>query len=329
MGRRKKGRQLSGWLIVDKPAGVTSTTLVNRARGALGAQKAGHGGTLDPAATGLLVIALGEATKVLPAIEDALKAYEFTVTWGAETTTDDAEGSVTQTSEHRPTAEEITAALPAFTGDIRQVPPAFSAVHVDGQRAYALARAGAELDLAARDLHVADLSLIDMPDADTARLRMVCGKGGYVRAIARDLGRTLGCLGHVRTLRRIWAGPFTLEDHAIAWPEESVEALPAATGADDSAIPPRNRVTREDLEPALLPVEAGLVAVPECRCAPDAAPRLANGNPVEVTYTNAQNGETAWASVSGQAVALGVYKFGHFHPSRVFNRSADDLRPAP
>ncbi|MDO5703626.1 MAG: tRNA pseudouridine(55) synthase TruB, partial [Paracoccus sp. (in: a-proteobacteria)] len=188
---RKKGREISGWLIVDKPAGIGSTDVVGRTRWALDARKAGHAGTLDPDATGVLAIALGEATKTVPWLTEALKAYDFTVNWGAETTSDDAAGQITRQSPTRPTPDQIAAALPALTGEIMQVPPAVSAVKVDGARAYDLAREGETPDLAARPLWVESLRLLDTTP-DTARLEMVCGKGGYVRAIARDLGRALG-----------------------------------------------------------------------------------------------------------------------------------------
>lgn len=298
MARRKNGRDITGWLLVDKPAGPTSTDIVNRARWLMKAKKAGHAGTLDPAATGLLVIAFGEATKALPYITDALKAYRFTVNWGAATNTDDAEGEVIDSADTRPTPEQIRAALPAFTGDIEQVPPAFSAVKVDGERAYALARKGDTPELAARPLYVDKLELVETPNADTAVLDMVCGKGGYVRAIARDLGRTLGCLGHTATLRRLWTGPFSVETGAIKWSED---------------------VTAEDIEAAMLPLEAGLSELAQCRCDRIAEIHLSNGNEAPVLTTDADNGEECWASVGGRPVALGTYKFGHFYPNRVFN----------
>ena len=301
MARRRKGRDISGWLIVDKPAGMTSTSVVNKVKWALQAKKAGHAGTLDPEATGVLAVALGEATKTVPYITDALKAYRFTVNWGAATNTDDAEGEVIESSAVRPTADQIRAALPAFTGDIEQVPPAFSAVKVDGERAYALARKGDMPELAARPLFVESLDLIETPDADSAVLEMVCGKGGYVRAIARDLGRDLGCLGHTRTLRRLWSGPFSVEEGALAWSEE----LDAA-----------------QVESALLPLEAGLDGLAQCRCDQAAFARLRNGNEAPVIVTDAENGEECWASVGGRPVALGTYKFGHFYPNRVFNLPA-------
>ncbi len=178
MGRKRKGRAISGWLVVDKPAGITSTSVVNKVRWALGAQKAGHAGTLDPAATGVLAVALGEATKTVPYITDALKCYRFMVRLGQATTTDDAEGTVIAESADRPTDEAIAAALAAFRGDIMQVPPQFSAVKVEGERAYDIARAGEEMDLAARPLWVESLIVLSRPDVDHVELEMVGGKGG-------------------------------------------------------------------------------------------------------------------------------------------------------
>ena len=193
MSRIKKGRAVTGWLIVDKPAGITSTAVVNKVKWALSAQKAGHAGTLDPDATGVLAVALGEATKTIPYITDALKCYRFRVTLGAQTDTDDASGTILATSDQRPTDAQIEAALHAFRGDIQQVPPQYSAVKVDGDRAYDLAREGEVMDLAARPLWVETLTLLDRPDPDHVDLEMVCGKGGYVRSIARDLGLAWPC----------------------------------------------------------------------------------------------------------------------------------------
>ena len=238
MARKRKGRDISGWLVVDKPAGPTSTAVVNKVRWALEAKKAGHAGTLDPEATGVLAIALGEATKTVPYITDALKAYEFTVRLGIATNTDDAEGEVIGTSDLRPDDAAIKDALSDFIGDIQQVPPQFSAVKIDGQRAYKRARDGEEMEIAARPLWVESLLLLDRPDADHVTLEMVCGKGGYVRSIARDLGQKLGCLGHVRELRRTWSGPFeaanalTLAqiDEIARTPELDTHLLPLAEG---------------------------------------------------------------------------------------------------
>lgn len=300
MARGKKGRPVNGWLVVDKPAGVGSTTVVNKVKWAFGAQKAGHAGTLDPAATGVLAVALGEATKTVPYVTDALKCYRFRVTLGAATTTDDAEGEVMETREGRPDDAAIEAALGAFRGEIEQVPPQFSAVKVEGERAYDLAREGEVMDLAARPLWVERLEMIGRPDADHVDLEMVCGKGGYVRSIARDLGRALGCLGHVAWLRREWSGPFN-----------------AAEGVSLDEI---DRLAKSpEIDALLLPVELGLADLPELPCTPEGAVRLKNGNPGMVLSSTAQYGDEAWASYMGRPVAVGIYKAGELHPSRVFN----------
>jgi len=298
MGRRK-GRDISGWLVVDKPAGMTSTAVVNKVRWAFDAKKAGHAGTLDPEATGVLAIALGEATKTVPYITDALKAYRFTIRLGAATNTDDAEGEVIATSDARPADGDIIAALPAFIGDILQVPPQFSAVKIDGERAYKRARDGEEMEIAARPLYVEDLHLLERPDADHATLEMICGKGGYVRAIARDLGEMLGCHAHVTSLRRIWSGPFDAEDGVTLDQVEKLAKTP-------------------DLDAFLRPLEEGLTDLPELRCTAEGAARLRNGNPGMVLSSEAEYGDEAWASLDGRAIAVGIYRSGELHPSRVF-----------
>ena len=280
MARKKKGRPLNGWIVIDKPAGMTSTTVVNKVKWALDAQKAGHAGTLDPAATGVLAVALGEATKTVPFITDALKAYRFTVKWGEATNTADAEGEVIETSESRPSED------------------AFSAVKIDGVRAYKKARDGEEVELEARPLWVEELTLLECSE-DTAELELVCGKGGYVRAIARDLGRALGCLGHVLTLRRTWSGPFEVEN-ALTW--ETLEA----------------NARTEALDSWLQPVEIGLADLPELRTTIEGATRLRNGNPGFIYPGDAEYGDEAWASLDGRAVAVGIVKGGELHPSRVF-----------
>ena len=300
MGRKRKGRNISGWLVIDKPAGITSTAVVNKVRWALDAQKAGHAGTLDPEATGVLAVALGEATKTVPYITDALKAYEFTVRLGQATNTDDAEGQVIAQSDARPTDSQITDALAGFLGDIMQVPPQFSAVKIDGQRAYKLARDGEDLTLAARPLWVEELLLIDRPDADHAVLSMTCGKGGYVRAIARDLGQAPGCYGHVLQLRRIWSGPFDATDGLTLDQVDELARTPA-------------------LETHLLPLETGLADLPMVTCTAQGAARLRNGNPGMVVAHDIDYGEECWTSFDGQPLAVGRFKAGELHPSRVFN----------
>lgn len=299
MARRRKGRQVSGWLVVDKPAGITSTAVVNKVKWAFGAQKAGHAGTLDPAATGVLAVALGEATKTVPFVTDAMKAYRFCVRFGQATTTDDAEGEVVDTSDLRPDDASLKEALHGFVGEIMQVPPAFSAVKVDGERAYDLAREGTAVDLAARPLWVEELVLVDRPDADHAILEMTCGKGGYVRSVARDLGRQLGCLGHVLWLRRLWSGPFHAEDGVTM---EEIERL-AGT---------------EEIDALLRPLEEGLAGLPELRCPEASVARLRNGNPAMVFPGAAEFGDTAWVSHDGRAVAVGQLRGSELHPARVF-----------
>lgn len=298
MARKRKGRNISGWLIIDKPAGPSSNAVVNKVRWALQAQKAGHAGTLDPEATGVLAIALGEATKTVPYITDALKAYRFTVRLGEATNTDDAEGEVIAQSAVRPTDEEIKNALSGFIGDIMQVPPKYSAVKIDGQRAYALARAGEAPELAARPLWVESLLLTDRPNPDHVELELVCGKGGYVRSIARDLGEALGCLGHVVSLRRIWSGPFEVED---ALQYDALERM----------------AQTPELDTYLLDLETALDELPCLPCTAHGAARLRNGNPGEI-LGNAEYGSTAWASFEGRAVAVGVVKGSLLHPTRVF-----------
>ena len=299
MGRRKKGRDISGWLVVDKPAGLTSTAVVNKVRWALDAKKAGHAGTLDPDATGLLAIALGEATKTIPFVTDALKAYTFTIRLGQATNTDDAEGELIETSNHRPSDDAIRAALPAFEGHIMQVPPAFSAVKVNGERAYAKARAGEDVELAARPLFVESLELIEMLDTDHATFEMTCGKGGYVRSIARDLGKALGSCAHVTNLRRVWSGPFDLE---TAVSLELVEEL----------------AKTPELDAHIQPLEVGLADLPQVQTTAEGVVRIRNGNPGMVIATNAEYGETCWAAFQGEPVAIGTYMAGELHPSRVF-----------
>lgn len=300
MARGKKGRAIHGWLVVDKPAGMTSTSVVNKVKWAMDAQKAGHAGTLDPEATGLLAIALGEATKTVPYITDALKCYRFSVRLGQATNTDDAEGEVIAESDLRPSDAQIEAALPQFVGDVMQIPPKFSAVKIDGQRAYKLARDDAEFEIAARPLFVDEMLMIERTDADHVLLEMTCGKGGYVRAIARDLGESLGCYGHVEWLRREWSGPWETDD-----------------GVTIDVI--NDLAKTEALDEYLLPVSEGLGSLEELRATAEGAAKLKNGNPGMVFSGTAKYGDEVWVSYDGQPVAVGIYKGGEVHPSRVFN----------
>lgn len=314
MPRRRKGRPIDGWLVIDKPAGMGSTDVVSKARWACQAQKAGHAGTLDPLATGVLAIAFGEATKTVPYAMDGLKTYRFTVRWGEARDTDDAEGAVVASAAARPGREAVAAALPGFVGEIMQRPPAYSAIKVAGERAYDLAREGEAPELAPRPIWVESLELIETPDADHAVLEMVCGKGGYVRSVARDLGERLGCFGHVSALRRLRAGPFDVSD-AI-----TIEKLDAMRDRSASELP-------------LLPVATGLDDIPALAVDGGTAARIRQGRPAPVIGALAGRdlsyGDAVWASHDGTPVAVGVYRAGSFHPTRVIAPPADAGDGAP
>ena len=305
MARRKKGNRVNGWLIFDKPLEITSTQAVGKIRWLFQAQKGGHAGTLDPLATGILPIALGEATKTVAFAVDGEKSYRFTVRWGVETTTDDTEGSAVDTSELRPSRAAIETLLPRFIGEIMQTPPAFSAIKVDGQRAYDLARDGAEVILEARPVVVDTLRIVEVPDDATTVFEATCGKGTYVRAIARDLGRALGCFGHVIKLRRTRVGPFG-EDQAITLAE-----LEELAGQDDGGV---------GLMRCLLPIESALAGMVELQVSSNDAGRLRLGQPVLIRGRDApiMQGEV-YAVCKGQLVAMGEIERGELRPTRVFN----------
>ena len=299
----KKGKAVNGWLVLDKPAGVTSTYAVGAMRRAFGARKAGHAGTLDPAATGVLPIAFGEATKTVPYAVDGEKCYRFTVRWGAQTETDDAEGRVLATSAQRSDAAAISRLLAQFTGEILQTPPAYSAIKVAGRRAYDLARGGEAVSLEPRPVLIHSLRLIATPDADSAVFEARCGKGTYVRALARDMGRVLGCLGHLIALRRTRVAGF---EEAGAISLSSVE------------------LALEDGEAALgrllLPIEAALNDFAVLNVGQAEAARLLNGQPILLRGRDApyQPGPT-YALCRGHLVALGEIARGELHPIRVFH----------
>ena len=304
MARQRKGLPVNGWLIFDKPRGMTSTQAVSRVKRLCQAAKAGHAGTLDPLATGVLPIALGEATKTVPFVVEGSKQYRFTVRFGAETDTDDAEGKVVASSEKRPTRGEIEAELPSFTGAIEQVPPRYSALKVDGARAYELARDDADFELAARRVSVDRLTLADHPDPDHCVLETLCGKGTYVRALARDLGRALGALGHVEELRRTRVGPFS-EERAVSL--AALDALAESGG-------------HEALKTALLPVETALCDIPALAVAGPDADRLRRGQPVLLRGRDAPILEgTVYAVSRGVLVAIGEVSRGELKPKRIFN----------
>lgn len=308
MGRRRKGEAVSGWICLDKPYDLGSTQAVSAVRRIFNAQKAGHAGTLDPLATGILPIALGEGTKTVPFLMDADKAYRFTIEWGRTTASFDREGATTATSDVRPTREAVEAALPEFIGEIQQVPPIFSAVKVDGERAYDLARAGEAVELKPRPVMVHDIRVVDAPDADHVELSMECGKGTYVRAIVRDLAEKLGACGHVSALRRTRVGPFG-EDAAIRL--ELLEDLGHKARCSE----------------ALLPVETALDDIPELAVTAEDAFKLKQGRsivlvPRQVETLKARlnaGTRTVSAMSEGVIVALCEMRAGKLEPSRVFH----------
>jgi tRNA pseudouridine55 synthase len=303
MARRRKGQAVNGWLILDKPQGLTSTRAVGRIKRVYDAAKAGHAGTLDPLATGILPIALGEATKTVPFVVEGDKAYRFTVRFGAETDTDDAEGRVVETSDRRPAREEIEAALADFIGEIAQVPPRFSALKVEGARAYDLAREEETFELAPRTVTITRLDLVDHADDDHCVLEAECGKGTYVRALARDLGRALHCLGHVDSLRRTRVGAFGEAD--------------AVTMAEIEAAAEQGQ---EALLVLLRPVEMALQDLPALSLSSADAARLRQGQAVLLRGRDAPiMSGPVYAVSRGALVALGEVTQGELRPRRIFN----------
>jgi tRNA pseudouridine55 synthase len=306
MARKQKGQIVNGWVVVDKPLGLTSTQVIGRLRRVFDPRKIGHGGTLDPLATGLLPIAMGEATKTVSYIMDGRKRYTFTVRWGEATATDDAEGPVVEWSDRRPTAAEITAVLPAFVGLIDQVPPQFSAIKVAGQRAYDKARASEVFTLESRPVRIFALSLTEA-GAETASFQVDCGKGAYMRSLARDLGRALGTCAHIVALRRTAVGPFT-EDHAISL--ESLEALGHSAAASGPLLP---------LETALDDIPALALTEAEANCLRrgQAVSMMARINRARIEAFD--NGSIVYATHGGKPVALARYDAGDIRPVRVLN----------
>jgi tRNA pseudouridine55 synthase len=289
--------EVNGWVVLDKPIGMTSTHAVSRLKRIFNAKKAGHAGTLDPLASGILPIALGEATKTVPFVQDGEKAYRFEVRWGIETDTDDADGKVVHTSDLRPAPHDITALLPRFVGDIMQTPPAFSAIKIAGERAYDLAREGETVVIEPRQVTIHALDLVEA-GADTAIFAAQCGKGTYVRAVARDLGRLLNCYAHVTALRRTRVGPFSELDAVLLADLE-------AEGADPAA--------------ALLSVEAGLNELPCVLVDRSSAARLRRGQPLLLRGRDAPADGFAYAACGGVVVATGMVERGELVPARVFN----------
>ncbi len=307
MARNRKGQPVHGWVVVDKPLGLTSTQVVGRVRRVFDARKVGHGGTLDPLATGLLPIAMGEATKTVSYVMAGDKAYRFTLRWGQATATDDTEGEVIAVSERRPAEAEIRAVLPRFQGVIDQVPPNYSAIKIAGRRAYDRARAQEVFELEPRPVTIHSLELAATEGPDLASFEVVCGKGAYMRSLARDLGAALGCHAHVVALRRTAAGPFT-QDHAISL--ESLEALGHSAAASG----------------ALLPIETALDDIPALALTEIEANRLRRGQAVSMLaranrerIRELENGVIVYATTGGKPVALVRYEAGDIHPVRVLN----------
>ncbi|WP_305984860.1 tRNA pseudouridine(55) synthase TruB [Roseibium sp. MMSF_3544] len=306
---KRKKNVINGWLVLDKPYGITSNEALGRIKRIFSPQKVGHAGTLDPRASGLLPVAFGEATKTVPFVMDGRKVYRFEVTWGLETDTDDTEGDVIATSDVRPGADAIADVLADFTGTIMQVPPKFSAIKVAGARAYDLARDGEEIELEARPIDVHRLDLVDCPDDDRAVFEAECGKGTYVRALARDLGRRLGTRGHVTSLRRLLVGPFGEED-LIDLDEigEAFDELEEGVGVDSL------------VEEFVLPVREAMDALVEVQVSEDDAGKIRKGMAVLLRGRDAPlNCEVAFASHASVPVAIGSIDKGRFQPTRVFN----------
>jgi tRNA pseudouridine55 synthase len=301
---KREKREVNGWLVLDKPVGMTSTHAVSVVRRRFAAKRAGHAGTLDPLASGCLPIALGEATKTVPFVMEGRKTYAFTVRWGEERDTDDAEGKVVATSPARPAGDAIRALLPRFIGTILQVPPRFSALKVEGERAYDLAREGAAVELAPRRVEVHRLELLATSDSEHSVFAAECGKGTYVRSLARDLGRTLGCLGHVAALRRTSVGPFA-EDRAVR-----LDSLPETPESPASPA-------------LLLPVAAGLADLPSLTVSRADAGRLARGQAVLLRGRDAPLLQ-GWAAVFTQGALVGLVEAekGELRPRRIFNLTA-------
>ena len=304
--KKRDKRDVHGWVILDKPVGMTSTHAVSVVKRLFSAKRCGHAGTLDPLASGALPIALGEATKTVPFVMDGRKLYRFTIRWGEERDTDDAEGRVVATSGERPSPEAVRTLLPSYTGLIQQVPPRYSAIKIEGERAYDLARDGEQVELLARPVEIARLELINIPDPDHAVLEAECGKGTYVRSLARDLGRALGCFGHISALRRAAVGPFSEETMILL---EQLEALCHRAASGEGS-----------LADALMPVETALDDIPALAISRADAARLQRGQAVLLRGRDAPNFRgTVSVNVAGQLLALAEVDRGEIVPKRVFN----------
>lgn len=315
MARRgkKKGRPVSGWVVLDKPVGLGSTEAVSKIKWLFQAEKAGHAGTLDPLASGMLPIALGEATKTVPYVQDGAKIYRFTVAWGEERSTDDLEGPVTKTSEKRPAEDEVRALLPNYTGVILQVPPQFSAIKIAGERAYDIAREGTAVEIPPREVEIARLDIVSH-EVDRTIFEVECGKGTYVRSLARDMGRDLGCFGHIADLRRTEVYPFTADDFVTL--EELEAAVPPPPQEGEERPAGARFAALDDL---LVDTLSALESLPQVPVGDDAANRIRLGNPVVVRGRDAPvEADEACITARGRLVAIGAIEQGMFKPKRVF-----------
>ena len=321
--RKKKGRPVSGWMVLDKPLGMGSTEAVSKIKWLFGAEKAGHAGTLDPLASGMLPIALGEATKTVPYVQDGAKVYRFTVSWGEERSTDDLEGEVTQSSAVRPDEQAIRGLLPKYTGVIMQTPPQFSAIKIAGERAYDLAREGEAVEIPAREVEIGRFDLVEMRGADATVFEIECGKGTYVRSLARDMGRDLGCYGHISELRRTEVDPFTADDLVtMAEIEEAIASVPMETSEEgDAPQAPRPGPDQwKALDALLMDTGSALDCLPQVVVNDETAARLRLGNPVIVRGRDAPvQADEACAFARGRLVAIGAIEAGMFKPKRVFS----------
>lgn len=348
--RRKKGRSVSGWVILDKPKGMGSTEAVAKIKWLYNAEKAGHAGTLDPLASGLLPIALGEATKTVPYVMEGTKVYQFTIAWGQERSTDDLEGEITRSSDKRPTEAEILALLPNYIGAIMQRPPQFSAIKISGERAYDIARSGGEVEIPPREVEIDVLELAEITAEGHAVFEVECGKGTYVRSLARDMGRDLGCYGHIIDLRRIEVAPFTEEDfisleelEELSPRREAQQALEAAqppateteeteTAQTDAEARKQQRDSRPrlsaqalaaldftELDAQLIETGAALECLSQYGIEDAQAARVRSGNSIILRGRDMPTEEEeACVTHNGRVLALGAIEKGAFHPKRVF-----------
>ncbi|MBZ9725201.1 tRNA pseudouridine(55) synthase TruB [Mesorhizobium sp. B2-3-14] len=324
MGRRgkKKGRPVSGWVVLDKPVGMGSTEAVSKIKWLFQAEKAGHAGTLDPLASGMLPIALGEATKTVPYVQDGAKIYRFTVAWGQERSTDDLEGPVTKEADQRPSEADVRVLLPKYTGVIMQTPPQFSAIKIAGERAYDLAREGETVDIPPREIEIGRLDIVEHKPDQTI-FEVECGKGTYVRSLARDMGRDLGCFGHISELRRVEVEPFTPEDFVTI---AELEAARFGAQGDDKPDPEADAADAVEMpidfgaiDGLLVDTSAALDCLPQIAISDDAATKIRLGNPVIVRGRDAPvEAEEACATARGKLVAIGAIEQGMFKPKRVF-----------